>query len=114
MSLMNIDYERDLRQAQKLQSYADNECATILNKLQTARDALGQCWKGNSGTAMQEVLEERIQNMKNIQSDMRSLASRLRRAVIEVKNADERTAAAIKSAFGGGSGSFGGGTMGGR
>ena len=55
MSLMNIDYERDLRQAQKLQSYADNECDTILNKLQTAKDALGQCWKGNSGTAMQEV-----------------------------------------------------------
>ena len=75
---LNIDYERDLRQAQKLQSYADNECDTILNKLQTAKDALGQCWKGNSGTAMQEVLEERIQNMKNIQSDMRSLASRLR------------------------------------
>lgn len=41
MSLMNIDYERDLRQAQKLQSYADNECDTILNKLQTAKDALG-------------------------------------------------------------------------
>lgn len=115
MGVTKLDYDKAIRQAQRLQQTAD-ECQQLADAAARRVGApLASAWLGRSGNTVQSKTAAWAKEMRSIAAGLRETANGIRRTANEIRQRDEalaRAALRIGSALGGGSGAFGGGVTG--
>lgn len=115
MGMIKIDYDKALRQANRLQGAA-GECESSNREVEKVLQKMYQCWQGEAAKQFELQLLNWKKEQKLIISELNELSKSIKIVANDFKKTEESLAAAYKSGGGGfsrgggGQGSFGGGS----
>ena len=92
MSMIRVNYDNARAQARQLEQ-SEQECARIVQGLQTLQRQLAELWEGEAAQAYAQALAKRIQAARGIQDEIGRLAAMIRRAADEFEAAEQKTKA---------------------
>lgn len=112
MSLIRVDYENARAQARRLEQ-SGQQCSQIARELLALQRQLAGVWTGEAADAYDQVIAQRLREIRKIQDEASRIAWTIRNVADELEAAEERAKAAMAAqetpSFGGG-GSGGGGS----
>ena len=91
MAQFRINYDKVISQADSMENLAD-DLQRRINELSNMQALARKEWVGPASTAFQKKLSALIDEMRGTQSDISSVASRIKKTARSIQQEDERLA----------------------
>jgi len=95
MSLISINYNRAIAEANRLRTAA-NECNNIVSQSRNALSDQTTYWEGAAANEFATAQERWRKEMQSIGTELTTISNLIRKVVDDIRAADERAAAAAK------------------
>ena len=96
MSTISINYNKAYAEANRLKTAA-NECDTIISQNQRALADIASYWEGAAANEFFAANEKWRKEMQAIKAELTSIGNSIKKVTDDIKEADERAAAAVKN-----------------
>jgi uncharacterized protein YukE len=90
MAIMNFNYNKAIKQAEKIESVADDMQNIANRQFQTAINSISVCWKGDASAAFNRYCVATQTDMRAQSSKLLDLGKRIREVAKILKEAEEK------------------------
>lgn len=91
MSYMRINYNQVIRQANKMESDAE-DLGREIQRLEALKNAIVVDWDGPASRTFRTKIDQLIENITHTQRDMSRISTAVKNAADKIKREDERQA----------------------
>lgn len=116
MAILNFNYNQAIKQANQIDTVANDMLSVANKQLQTTLDSIGTCWQGDASRQFIGYCATTQTDIRTQAKKLQDLAHRIREVAKIIRDAEEKAKeiqgqqdATAKLSSGGGSGGGGGG-----